>query len=193
VKIEFIIPTYNRPNELMMTISCITSQIVPDFSIHVIADAPYEGLDKIKNYFEGDDRIRFTTLNGPHNDWGHTPRIYGIENAKEDWIVMTGDDNYYFPTFIAECSRAYEMYPTANFIFCNMYHNYSNYVYQECKPQIGCIDIGAFTCRTEMARKIPFKKELHHADGTFVEEYVSTFCKETGTILKINNGLYVHN
>ena len=46
-KIEFIIPTYNRPNHLMCTINSIVSQRSDKWSIHVIADCPpNNSLDK---------------------------------------------------------------------------------------------------------------------------------------------------
>ena len=54
-KIEFIIPTYNRPDFLMCTINSIVAQRSDRWKIHVVADCPPAGtLDKIMKYFEGD-------------------------------------------------------------------------------------------------------------------------------------------
>ena len=43
MKIEFIIPTYNRPHQLMGVISSIFSQTSPNWKIHVVADGVYDG------------------------------------------------------------------------------------------------------------------------------------------------------
>ena len=63
MKIEFVIPTYNRPHQLMGVISSIFSQTSPDWKIHVVADGIYDGYQKVKDYFYGDERIKFTELN----------------------------------------------------------------------------------------------------------------------------------
>ena len=191
-KIEFIIPTYNRPHHLMCTINSIFAQRSEDWSIHVVADCPPEGtLDKIIKYFGGDDRIRFTILPERYNDWGHTPRNYGLEHAKEEWVIMTGEDNYYTPVFVDHMfSRAN---PDVHFVYCDMIHNWTNsqYVHIQCKPEWGHIDIGNFMVRTEFAKQIKLDVSNIQADGKFVEEYLQKFPK--GKIEKINKPLYVHN
>lgn len=194
---EFVIPTYNRPNELMMTIHSIYSQSAKNWKISVVADAPYKGLDKIIKYFDGDDKISFHTLEGgPHKDWGHTPRIHGMMNATEEWLIMTGDDNYYFPCFLDAFNSCID--EKTNFIFCDMYHNYTGYVPEKSElRKIGNryegMDIGAFATRTKFAKTIPFRKELHWADGQFAGEYWEAYCLEQGAIKHINRGFYVHN
>ena len=118
-KIEFIIPTYQRVNHLMTTISSITAQTSDKWKIHVVADCPPEGtLDKIIDYFKNEPRIKFTILPKRHNDWGHTPRNYGMEHATEEWIVMTGEDNYYVPVFVEDMLKASDK--NSHFVFCNM-------------------------------------------------------------------------
>lgn len=196
MKFEFVIPTYARPNQLMMSIHSIYSQTVDNWKISVVADAPYDGLDKIIKYFEGDNRISFEILNGPHHDWGHTPRIHGMMKATEEWLIMTGDDNYYFPCFLDAFNQCID--DKTKFIFCDMYHNYSGYVYHSSElRKIGQryegIDIGSYATRTSLAKTIPFKKELHWADGEFAADYWNAYCKEHGNIKKINRGFYVHN
>lgn len=197
MKFEFVIPTYNRPAGLMMVINSIYCQSVDNWSISVVADAPYDGYEKIVKFYEGDDRIRFHMLEGgPHKDWGHTPRIYGKENAVEEWLIMTGDDNYYFPCFLEAFNSCVD--DDTNFIFCDMYHNYSGYVYEESQlRRVGNrfegMDIGAFATRTKLAQQIPFRKELHWADGQFAAEYWQAFCTKEGAIKRIPKGFYVHN
>lgn len=191
MKIEFIIPTYNRPNQLMTVISSIFSQTSPNWSIHVVADGIYDGYQKVKDYFIGDNRIKFTELNGPHKDWGHTPRNYGLEHATEEWIVMTGDDNYYVPIFVDSFLSAVD--DSTHFVLCNMIHNWVNneYHYINSVPRLGAIDIGNFMVRTQLAKKIKLDIKKIDADGYFVEEYLTKYSE--GSIKKINKSLYVHN
>lgn len=189
--IEFIIPTYNRPYQLLTIISSILSQNNTNWKIHIVADGMYNGYDDIKRIFSNIDKIKFSELQGPHNDWGHTPRQYGLDNTTEEWVVMSGDDNYYTPNFVNEFIS--KINNDINFIYCDMLHNHFNYQYFNSEPMINKIDIGNFAVRTKLAKLIKFNKGNYAADGEFVEEYVDKFCKEKYNIEKINAALYVHN
>ena len=200
--VEFIISAYNRPNHLMMAINCIYAQTATNWKVTVVADAPFDGLDKVKGFFEGDDRIRFHTIEGgPHKDWGNTARMWGIANSTEEWIVMTGDDNYYFPVFLESMNAA--MTDKTQFIFCDMYHNYANYVYEKSELRkivypdnsfrFEGMDIGAFASKSEYARQVTYYPKWHCADGAYAAEYWEKFCKDPESIVRIPRGLYVHN
>lgn len=190
-KIEFIIPTYNRPNHLMCTLNSIVSQRSNDWFIHVVADCPPDKtLDKIINYFEGDERIKFTILEERYNDWGHTPRNYGLDNAKEDWVIMTGEDNYYTPVFVDHFLKNNDKY---DFVYCDMIHNWtdSQYYHIKCKPQLNHIDIGNFMVRKNKLNGLRLKTKIEQADGLFVEEYLKN--NPGSKINYIEKPLYVHN
>ena len=117
-KIEFIIPTYNRPDHLMCLLNSLCAQRSDKWSAHVVADCPPEGtLDKIMNYFKDDKRIKFTILPERCNDWGHTPRNYGLKESTEEWTIMTGEDNYYVPTFV---DNMLKMGKDKHFVFCQI-------------------------------------------------------------------------
>lgn len=193
-KIEFIIPTYNRTDFLMCTINSIMAQRSDRWKIHVVADCPPVGtLDKIMNYFKGDERIDFTILPERYNDWGHTPRNYGLQVANEDWVVMTGEDNYYMPVFVDHFLDIADHNSKAHFVFCNMVHNWTNFQYYtiNCEPSWGKIDIGNFMIKRENAQQMRLNPQIAQADGVFVEEYLKKFTD--GEVVKINKTLYVHN
>lgn len=191
MKIEFIIPTYNRPDHLMVILNCLMAQTCDDWTAHVIADNPPEGtLDKVKRYFEDNDRIRFTHLQKRWNDWGHTPRNLGLSELREEWVVMTGEDNYYVPTFVAEVLRLAT--PPVNFIYCDMIHNWTKgqYYHVKCSPQQNEIDIGNSVYRSKLAKLMRLDARQIAADGIFCEAYLRRF---GGEQRHINKPLYVHN
>ena len=191
-KIEFIIPTYNRPDHLMCLLNSLCAQRSDKWSAHVVADSPPDGtLDKIMDYFKNDNRIKFTILPERCNDWGHTPRNYGVEHATEDWVIMTGEDNYYVPIFVDNFLSA--VTPKVGFVFCNMVHNWTNFQYYsiDCEPKWGKIDIGNFMIKTKLAKQMKLNPAVEQADGNYVEEFKVKF--PDVKIIKIPKILYIHN
>jgi len=192
-KIEFIIPTYSRVNHLVTILGSLKAQTSPDWKAHVVADCPpddiQEGLKNVVEFFN-DDRIKLTILPDRYNDWGHTPRQYGLDNATEEWVCMSGEDNYYVPVFVEKMLKGGENH---HFVFCDMVHNWANQEYIPIKStlQYGTIDIGNFICKTNMGKRIKLQKEFEHADWLFIQEFQRKF--EHAKIYKINGVLYVHN
>lgn len=191
-KIEFIIPTYNRPDKLMVILLSLKAQTVDRWKVHVVADALYDGYQEVKDYFKNDPRFKFSELNGPHKDWGHTARNYGLEHAEEEWVVMSGDDNYYVPVFVEIFLEEVKLRKDVNFVHCNLVHNWINndYVALQSIPRVNAIDIGNFMTRTEFAKQLRLDVTKATADGLFVEEYINKF---GGNIIHIPKILYVHN
>jgi glycosyltransferase involved in cell wall biosynthesis len=192
MKIEFIIPTYNRINHLMTTISSIFSQTNPNWTIHVVGDCPPTGtLDKIIEYYKDSDKIKFTILDKRYNDWGHTPRNYGLKNAKEEWIIMTGEDNYYAPIFVDEFLKS--VTPKTILVYSNMVHNWvkNEYIAIKTKPTFGNVDIGCFMIKKRLSQGIELDVTKPDSDGTFLEEYLQQ-CP-MGKIKHIEKFIYVHN
>jgi len=193
MKIEFIIPTYARVNHLITIIGSLMAQSNPNWTAHVVADCPPEEIqDAMRTIVEffNDDRIKLTILPERHNDWGHTPRQYGLDNATEEWVVMTGEDNYYVPHFV---DIMLEESKNQHFVYCDMVHNWTNkqYIPILSKLQLGKIDIGSFMTKTNMAQKIKLKKEHEWADWFFVQEFQNKY--KVAKYKKINRILYVHN
>jgi len=193
MKIEFIIPTYSRLPHLITMMGSLQSQSNPNWTAHIVADCPpeeiQEGLKTIVEFFN-DERFKLTILPERHNDWGHTPRQYGLDNATEEWVCMSGEDNYYVPHFVDKMLKAGE---NNHFVYCDMVHNWINqeYVPIQSTLQYGTIDIGNFVCKTNMAKKIKLKSEFEHADWLFVEEFRKKY--KHANIKKISGILYVHN
>jgi glycosyltransferase involved in cell wall biosynthesis len=191
MKIEFVIPTYSRTHHLMTLLNSLCAQSSNKWIAHVVADCPPEGtLDRIIEFFKDEPRIKFTILQERYNDWGHTPRNYGVQQASEEWVVMTGEDNYYVPTFVEEFLK--HANHNTHFVFCDMVHNWVNqdYIYVPCAPVYGRIDIGNFMTKTKNAKQLKLNVSLAAADAVFVDEYLKKFI---GVVRHISKILYVHN
>jgi len=197
-KVEFIIPTYNRPDLLRCILSSLIAQSDPDWSASVMIDdtfisghsvMPPSQFDTIKVFNElRDSRLTYGFTDGPHKDWGHTPRDQGRMKATAEYTIMTGDDNYYVPTFVAELKKVLGDNP--GFVYWDMVHSSFNYQYFKCHPFNGQIDIGAFAVRTDLCKQIKLGRG-YAADGEFVEDYKKMFPHEK--MVKIDKILYVHN
>lgn len=194
MKIEFVIPTYNRPYHLMAIVSSIMAQTSPLWTIHIVNDCgPVEPIENIIKFYN-DDRIRCTTLSQRMNDFGHSPRQLGLDECQEELVVLSGEDNYYVPTFVEEFLKVYNDVKDVNFVFCNMIHNWTRqqYVPIDSKPEYGKIDIGNVVLRTQYTKYVKLNTKVSHADWLYFEEYIKKFCKNNQPV-KINKYLYVHN
>jgi glycosyltransferase involved in cell wall biosynthesis len=192
-KIEFIIPTYARINHLVTVLASLKSQTSPDWVAHIVSDCPpdeiNEEMKKIVTFFN-DPRIKLTKLNERYNDWGHTPRQYGLDNATEEWVCMTGEDNYYVPHFVEKMLEAGE---NQHFVYCDFVHNWTSLQYIPIKSKLlfGHIDIGSFICKTNMAQKIRLQTTISEADWLFIEEFIKKY--KYAKTKKVDGVLYVHN
>jgi glycosyltransferase involved in cell wall biosynthesis len=192
MKIEFIIPSYNRPEKLMCTVSSIVAQTNPNWKLHIIDDYSTEvdKIKKIEEFFKEDDRIKWTYLDTNYNNWGHHSRQIGMDQSTEEWVIMTGNDNYYVPEFVDIMLNESKGY---HFVYCDMVHNWINkeYIPIDSKLELGRIDIGNFMIKSNMGKKIRLIEKENWADWYFVRDFMSTF--KAARINKIKKVLYVHN
>lgn len=192
MKVEFIIPTYDRVELLHCMLTSLISQGNSDWSAMVVIDGCFEdrGDNKIWDVITAldDSRIHTEFTEHRYNDWGHTPREIGKQLSTADYIIMTGDDNYYTPNFVEELVLASKGNP--GMIYWDMVHSHYDYQYFKCEPGFNQIDMGAFATRRDLAQQIPLGKE-YAADGLFVENFKHMFPNER--IVKINKVLFVHN
>ena len=188
--IEFIIPTWERPQQLKLILQSLMVQTNPNWKAHVVIDGLTNDYREVKDMYQNETRVRFSHVDGPNNDWGHTARNYGLDHSTEEWIVMTGDDNYYVPTFVQNFLS--EATDKVDFIFCDMVHDMKTDGYQPIPGhlQLGYIDIGSFMCRRSIIGDLRLKTESYQADYDFVR-YITKH--KTKRINKINKILYVHN
>jgi glycosyltransferase involved in cell wall biosynthesis len=186
--VEFIIPTYYRINPLQVMLGSLVNQTYDDWGALVMIDNDRnEEIENICNMFD-DNRIRYHYMDRRYNDWGHTPREQGKQMSTADYIIMTGDDNYYTPNFVEELKKAAINKP--GMVYWDMVHSHYGYSYFPCHLGMGQVDMGAFATRKDIAHQIPLGTE-YAADGFFVEEYKKKFRHEG--VIKIDKVLFVHN
>lgn len=187
--IEFIIPTFDRKKELISMLASLNAQISDNWIASVISDGEMNpDTAKIIESFNN-PRIIHKGLDKRYNDWGHTPRQIGKQLSRSDYIIMTGDDNYYCPTLISEINKVIEK-DNADFIYWDMVHSHYEYHYFSCHPHINQIDMGAFAFRATLGQQIVLGK-TYAADGIFVNEFKYNF--PNAKYVKIDKVLFTHN
>jgi hypothetical protein len=96
-----------------------------------------------------------------------------VEHSNEEWVVMTGEDNYYVPTFVEEFLK--HATHNTHFVFCDMVHNWVNqdYIYVPSAPVYGRIDIGNFMTKTKNAKQLKLNvKEIKKAHKLSCSSFV---------------------
>ena len=187
--VDFILPTFNRDKELKSSLYSLLAQTNPNWTAHVMIDNNDPPMIGELIVFEiNDPRITHSYMDKRYQDWGHTLREKGKQESTGDYIVMTGDDNYYCPTCVQDIITAAKDNP--GMIYWDMVHSHYDYHFFECHPWMNQIDIGAFATRADLAKQIKLKTS-YAADGEFVEEFKTKFPNEEK--FKIKKVLFVHN
>src|SRR6185436_4378436 len=153
---EFIIPTYSRIHPLKSILSSLMAQTDDEWRAVVGLDYPEIGMrakliDVITSFH--DDRISYFVTDRRYNDWGHSLREIAKQKSVADYLILTGDDCYYAPTFIKELKFYSSTLPGV--IYWDMVHSHYDYQYFRCLPAYNQIDMGAFATRRDVAQKIP--------------------------------------
>lgn len=186
--IDFIIPTFNRYNEVQEMLGSLIVQTADNWRATVVIDN--EADDLMLEILAPLDHpnIRHMFTGRRFNDWGHTPREIGKQASDCDYIVMTGDDNYYMPVLVEELNKVMESDP--DFIYWDMVHSHYDYQPFVCQPFFNQIDMGAFAFKADKGKQVALET-TYAADGTFVENFRQRF--PDASYLKINKVLFVHN
>lgn len=191
--VEFIIPTYNRKEPLASMLASLLAQTNTSWKVHILVDDPsYEEPSYYKEFLHyssyKERQIKVTIMTQRYNDWGHTPREIGKQESDAQYIIMTGDDNYYTPNFVEELSKAATSNP--GMIYWDMVHSHYDYHYFKCFPAFNQIDMGAFATRRDLAQSIKLNT-TYAADGEYVRDFNNLYPGESKVY--IPKVLFVHN
>jgi cellulose synthase/poly-beta-1,6-N-acetylglucosamine synthase-like glycosyltransferase len=189
-KISFVLPVWNFDPIAAYSLLCQTYDNVEVIIVHDgEPNAKMYGFvrDKLK-----DIRVKYCQTDKRYNDFGHTPRAFGLEKVTGDLVVISGADNYYIPEFCEHMIKPFKD-EKVQAAFCNCLHNYNQWEKMECEIKHGRIDCGNFVTRTENAKVVGWKSKDHAADWFYIQEINRLYCKHAGSIKKINRILFVHN
>lgn len=194
---NFVVPTYNGGTKLECFINCMLSQTCDDYHVTVVSDGPEpDTLKQMSKYFEYKN-ISYYALDKRTNDYGHTPREYGMMVSDCKYTVMTGFDNYYMPVFVEIFSNAVKSSEVGliycDFVLDHVRENLKYNGYINAKPQVNYIDIGCFATLTRLAKQIGFKFRGFAADWDFFKAVSSIVTDSKLNTVKISQTLYVHN
>ena len=196
-KFNIVIPTYKPDCMLDVIINCFLAQTSNNWNITVVFDGVDDKLQQFVDRYP-QDNISFHVLHDRYNDWGHTPREYGIYQSDCEYTIMTGFDNYYVPTFIEEFDKATNSFESVDMVFCDFVLNhlrdgipYNGYI--KSKLEVNYIDIGNFATKTSLLNDVGFKWRNFAADWSLVEELKKVISSREGVVVKIPQTLYVHN
>jgi glycosyltransferase involved in cell wall biosynthesis len=197
-KFHIVAPTYNGGTKLEVFINSFLSQTCDNYHITIVSDGPEpDTVKQLSKYFDYPN-FSYYSLEKRYNDFGHTPREFGLLQSNCKYTIMTGFDNYYVPIFIERFNEVDLKTSDAGFIFCDFVldhiregKRYNKYFNAEIKSS--CIDIGCFATLTTIAKQIGFKFRSYAADWEFVEAAIPELKKQKLNILKIPQTLYIHN
>ena len=195
---NFVVPTYKGENKLEVIINCLLCQTSQNFHITVVSDGQEsETLSQLAKYFNLKN-FSYYWLQERHNDWGHTPRIFGLNQSDCLFTIMTGFDNYYMPVFVDSFEKKYQENNNAGFIYCDFVLNHPREdvwynKYMDAKIENSCIDIGCFAARTELVKKCNLRRDIFAADWHLIQDMLPLLRLQNLEIKKVNQTLYVHN
>lgn len=105
--ISTIITNYNNGGLLIEAVASILRQSYSELEVIVVDDCSTDdSIEKLKNEFNSDDRLRILELSENHGA-GYA-RDYGLRRANGEWISFIDGDDWIYPDFYTEMIDAAE-------------------------------------------------------------------------------------
>lgn len=105
MRYSFIVPVYNRPDEVQELLESLCEQTLKDFEVVIVEDGSSVPCESVYRGFEDRLRVRYFTKanSGP----GQT-RNYGVERAEGEYVLILDSDVVVPPTYLEEVERELE-------------------------------------------------------------------------------------
>lgn len=208
--ITVVIPIYKRPECVHIICNAFLVQTDPSWNLMLVNDGQGDqDIDKVARHYAEDPRITYYAI-PKGNCWGHNCRNFGLSMADSEWVVLSGHDNYYVPTFVESVESVLDRQQHQfDLIYWNMIHNYYKYNFSKAPesplidpsgpdpkflPQTELmpthVDIGSFAVRTSLVRTMQINESSAANDWIFLSQILRI---PNLRIAKINRCLYVHN
>jgi len=109
---SFIIPVFNRPDEVAELLESLTQQSVKDFEVLIVEDGSSVTCEKVCKKYEG--KLDLHYFKKPNSGPGQT-RNYGAERARGEYLIILDSDVVVPEGYLAAVSKELENNPTEAF------------------------------------------------------------------------------
>jgi hypothetical protein len=193
-RLSIVIVTYQQPDELACLLYAFATQTLQNFEILVLHDGPHASTREVVQRFSEEHPLvptSYVETDRRYNDYGHTLRQMGIEEARCEYLLITNGDNYYVPRFIEFTFDAIDEFELDLVLF-DMVHSHFAYTPFSTAPTRWNVDIGSIVVRTEMAKHVGFTDKGFEGDATFMEDLLrdKDGPRKVGKLCKT---LFIHN
>lgn len=192
--LKVIVVAFERDIPLRGLIDSFMVQTSDKWELHIIHDGTSPKNVKEVLGLYSDKRINFYESKTRNQNYGHPNRkmmLEKIEVEKDDFILLTNDDNYYTRNFVSTVmSNATKIVGMVHF---DMLHNYFQYDVLRTIPKINNIDMGAFIVRGTIAQQVGFKSNKFEADGIYCEACVKACQENKLRIVHLDKIMFIHN
>lgn len=113
------VPTFNRPDGLDRTLSCITAQSYPWLEI-IVSDncSPDPRVAEVaERYVRRDARVRYFRQDSNQGPYANFRFV--LERAKGEYFMWAADDDLWEPDFVAQLVRELDADTATGLAFCN--------------------------------------------------------------------------
>lgn len=200
IRLSIIVVSYKQPIALQCLLSSLACQVLQNFEVLVYHDGPDPETKAVVERFEqSSDRFRYHETARRYNDWGHSLRELGIQEAQGEYLLITNGDNYYVPRFTQFAFDAVKI-GCLDMVLWDLIHSYTSsgqktlrcYTPFRVFPARYVVDIAAVMVRSDLARQVGFVDHSHNGDATYVEHLLA-HGKSKMRVGKVEKVLAVHN
>jgi len=181
--ISIIIPTYNRPVEILKAIESIYAQTDTNWLIYIVGDA-CPTLDKtMEEYMKSTlnttnkeklKKIMWWNLKDHKHQYGAVSRNYAIKMlVRTEWVTYLDDDNTWEPNHLETYREALKRNPEADFVFSSFMVEGKPIICK--KPVRGRIDSSSFMHKYSLCVKYGLwpTPASYDNDWRFVQKWVN--------------------
>jgi GT2 family glycosyltransferase len=202
-RIAVIVRAFQRYKNLPVLIHSFLAQTDPRWTLYVVHDGPDEPHAALMQPFVRDHpNIRYQQTRTRHNDYGHTPTSWALQNfvGDESHVLFTNDDNYYMPVFVEYMLRTFDRKPETVMVASHCVHNEAvhhngnrdTYGLFRTHFRPGYIDLGAYVTDARVAKAVGYNSTAFEADAVFVQEVREKHPDPSGYVV-LDHALFVHN
>ncbi len=112
-RVSICVPTFNRANELRVTLKSLVNQTYQDYELIVCDDASSDDTALVVGE-STDPRIRYSSNSanlGLYQNWNRC-----LELATGDYVAIYHDHDLYAPSIVEECVRILDLYPNVGLV-----------------------------------------------------------------------------